>query len=78
MYKDDDPIDLVLTFSTWKNIFHVLYWSGLKELDEEAAQHYYKKHGHDFSLGNFWAAIQSLEGQLENHMYPYVKTTVNR
>jgi len=62
-----ERISLSLKRSSWENIIHVLHEVGLGEMSEGRQGVYFKEHGEYFSIGGFWAQVQSLEAQLERN-----------
>lgn len=65
LVPSDDRTDVRLRLrrSSWENLFHVLKWCSTgPEPDAEA---YKAQTGDYFSTGNFWAAVQELQRQLD-------------
>ncbi len=63
MDPDDPVVNLELKVSSWKNIFRVLKWCAPMSCSTHDYA-YRKETGEHWSLGDFWAAIQHLQGQI--------------
>jgi len=65
MDPDNPTVAFELKRSSWENIFRVLKWCAPMHCSNEEE---YKAQTDEFwSLGNFWASVQSLQGQLSDH-----------
>lgn len=64
-HEMDEKISVTLRKETWENIFRVLKWCAPMKLGvhEDA---YLAQNGEHWSLGNFWAAIQSAQQQVSD------------
>jgi hypothetical protein len=63
----DPTLALELKLSSWKNLFRVLKWAGLGKLRPGQYRTHEEQEGFQYTTGNFWAAVQSLEAQIDLH-----------
>lgn len=68
MDKKIDPVlALELKLSSWNNLMRVLKWAGFGKLSPGQYRVHEDQEGSVYTEGNAWAAVQSLQQQLELH-----------
>jgi len=74
MPMNGKALSLTLRQESWDRFFTVLHECGLREVGRRRQELIFQKTGEHWSIGDFWALVQTLEGDFKTATGRHPKT----